>query len=91
MVKDFFEKYFILFFIGVMTIGSFNYFYHLDAERVWDWDEARAGVTAYEMIQNNNFVVSTFAHQNELWNLKPPLGLWAIFWTIKFLALTFLL
>jgi len=76
--KSFFEKYFILFFIGILAIAGFNYFYHLDAERVWDWDEARAGVTAYEMIQNHNFVVSTFAHQNDLWNLKPPLGAWFI-------------
>ena len=72
------QKYFFILAAGILAIAAFNFFYHLDAERVWDWDEAREGVTAYEMIQSHNFVVSTFNHQTDLWNLKPPLGAWLI-------------
>lgn len=77
-IFQFIEKYFLLFSLGILLVASYNYLYHLDAEKVWDWDEARAGVTAYEMLQNHNFVDSTYVHKTELWNLKPPLGLWFI-------------
>ena len=82
------EKYFYFFALGILILASFNFFYHLDAERVWDWDEARAGVAAYEMIQNHNFVVSTVNHQIDLWNFKPPLGLWLIILDYKLFGLT---
>ena len=60
----------------VMLFAAFNVFVGLGQSRIDDSDEARYGVTAYEMVQNRSFLVTTYAGQPEYWNLKPPLGYW---------------
>ncbi|MBT9393349.1 glycosyltransferase family 39 protein [Hymenobacter sp. NST-14] len=40
------------------------------------WDEARLGVNALEMVQSRNWLVTTYAFQPDLWNTKPPLMIW---------------
>jgi 4-amino-4-deoxy-L-arabinose transferase-like glycosyltransferase len=75
---DWIERYYGWIFWAVLAVAAFNYFWNLGAGEVWDWDEARAGVTAFEMIQNHNYLVSTYLGQTDLYNSKPPLGLWFI-------------
>ncbi|MEG1776796.1 MAG: glycosyltransferase family 39 protein [Clostridia bacterium] len=43
-----------------------------------NYDEARHGINAYEMIRNEDYLVSTFMGQPDYWNLKPPLSYWCI-------------
>ncbi len=43
-----------------------------------DYDEARHGINAYEMIKNNDYLVHTFMGEPDLWNTKPPLSFWLI-------------
>lgn len=43
-----------------------------------DWDEARHGVSAYEMLQTGEPIVTTYAYSPDYWNLKPPLSEWFI-------------
>lgn len=43
-----------------------------------EWDEARHGVSAAEMVASGDWIVPTYAGQPDLWNLKPPLGIWLI-------------
>ena len=62
----------------VFCLAAYNFFYHLGAGPVYDWDEARNGVNTYEMLQNHDFCAGTFNHQLDHWNLKPPLGDWCI-------------
>ncbi len=62
----------------VMLLAAFNVFVGLGEGRIDDSDEARYGVSAYEMVQNHSFLVNTYAGAPEYWNLKPPLGYWAI-------------
>lgn len=53
-------------------------FYHLNYAALRDWDEARHGVSAYEMLRNGEPVVSTWQYTPDYWNLKPPLSEWLI-------------
>jgi 4-amino-4-deoxy-L-arabinose transferase-like glycosyltransferase len=60
----------------VLLFTAFNAFVGLSQSRIDDSDEARYGVSAYEMVQNRSFLVTTYGGQPEYWNLKPPLGYW---------------
>jgi 4-amino-4-deoxy-L-arabinose transferase-like glycosyltransferase len=62
----------------VLALAAWNCFYGLGSSRLDDMDEARYGVSAYEMTQDHSLVVTTYGHEREYWNLKPPLGYWLI-------------
>jgi len=62
----------------VLLFAAFNVFVGLGETRIDDSDEARYGVSAYEMVQSRSPVVTTYAGMPEYWNLKPPLGYWLI-------------
>jgi 4-amino-4-deoxy-L-arabinose transferase-like glycosyltransferase len=62
----------------VLLFAAFNVFVALSETRIDDSDEARYGVSAYEMVQSRSLVVTTYAGMPEYWNLKPPLGYWLI-------------
>lgn len=74
----FVEKYYMI--ISLITVGIITYicFKNLGAFSVKDWDEARHGVSAYEMLKNNEYIVNTYNYVQDYWNLKPPLSFWAI-------------
>ena len=63
----------------VLLSGVFLYltFCNLNNVSIENWDEARHGISAYEMLQNNNFIENTYNYSKDLWNLKPPLSFWA--------------
>ncbi|MCQ2437609.1 MAG: glycosyltransferase family 39 protein [Clostridia bacterium] len=48
-----------------------------------EWDEARHGVNAYEMLREGEMVVSTWNDETDYWNLKPPLSYWLIMASYK--------
>src|SRR5436305_4923323 len=60
----------------VLMLMAINVFAGLGSVSINDSDEARYGVSAWEMVQNRSFLVTTYAGQPEYWNLKPPLGYW---------------
>ncbi len=62
----------------VLAVMAANVFLRLSSTFISDSDEARYGVSAYEMLQSRSFLVTTYARQPEYWNLKPPLGYWLI-------------
>jgi 4-amino-4-deoxy-L-arabinose transferase-like glycosyltransferase len=62
--------------ILVLMLMACNVFLGLGTSNVNDFDEARYGVSAFEMQQQGTLVVTTYDHQKELWALKPPLGYW---------------
>ena len=43
-----------------------------------EWDEARHGVNAYEMLKSGNLIVNTYKYSPDYWNVKPPLSMWQI-------------
>ena len=62
----------------ILAIAFFNLFALLGTTPVADWDEARHGITAYEMMKSGNYIVTTYMDNPDYWNLKPPLGFWLI-------------
>ena len=53
-------------------------FYRLGDKPIYDFDEARHGVSAYEMIRSGDWIVTTYKERPDYWNLKPPLSEWII-------------
>lgn len=43
-----------------------------------EWDEARNGVNAYEMLHNKDYVNYYYNNELDTWNAKPPLMIWSI-------------
>ncbi|WPC40482.1 ArnT family glycosyltransferase [Clostridium sp. JS66] len=74
----FIEKCYYLFIVIILCTAAFNIFYNLGNIPINSWDEARHGVNAYEMIKRNNYIVNTYAYNNDYWNLKPPASYLAI-------------
>ncbi len=75
---NFIERYYYIFLAVVLFAACFNVLYNLDKYPINSWDEARHGVSAYEMLKNNNLIVNTYAFEKDYWNLKPPLSFWLI-------------
>jgi 4-amino-4-deoxy-L-arabinose transferase-like glycosyltransferase len=53
-------------------------FWGLAEAPLFDWDEARHGVSAYEMVKSGNYLAQTYLGEVDYWNLKPPLAFWGI-------------
>jgi 4-amino-4-deoxy-L-arabinose transferase-like glycosyltransferase len=60
----------------VLGLMAWNVFVGLGSVALNDSDEARYGVSAWEMARSHSYIVTTYAGQREYWNLKPPLGYW---------------
>lgn len=77
------EKYYFFILIAILSIAAINCFKNLGALPVLDWDEARHGVSAYEMIKNKEYIINTYNYENDYYNLKPPLSFWGIILSFK--------
>ena len=62
----------------LLIIVSFFAFFRLGDHPIQDWDEARHGINAIEMLQNGDWFNLHFKRQPDDWNVKPPLAIWAI-------------
>lgn len=73
------RKYgFLLLCILLTALCAYVCFARLDYGKIQNWDEARHGVNAYEMMRSHNYIVNTYNYQNDYFNLKPPLSYWGI-------------
>ncbi|MFC0026877.1 ArnT family glycosyltransferase [Neobacillus cucumis] len=70
--------FFIVFILCLLSMAAFNVFYRLGNFPIYSWDEARHGVSAFEMIKSGNFIINKYRGHFDYWNLKPPLSFWAI-------------
>lgn len=77
-IKSLTDKYYWFFFAGLAVYTAMLCFLRLDTGYVASWDEARHGISAYEMLQNKNWIVNTFNYDVDYWNLKPPLSFYGI-------------
>lgn len=73
----FIEKYYYLLLALVFIMLLVNLFYRIDIPNI-DFDEARHGTSAYEMIKNGDYIINTYAYKKDYWNLKPPISFWFI-------------
>jgi 4-amino-4-deoxy-L-arabinose transferase-like glycosyltransferase len=60
----------------VLSLMACNVFLGLGSSSINDFDEARYGVSAFEMQQHHAWLVPTYAGETERLALKPPLGYW---------------
>ena len=74
--------------IFLFLVLAFITFYNLGEFKVNDWDEARHGVSAYEMLKNKNYIINTYNYKNDYWNLKPPISFWIIMLSYKLFGAT---
>ena len=58
----------------LLLAALFNGFYKLGSAKVRSWDEARQGVSAYEMMVSGNYLVNTYNFEPDYWNVKPAMG-----------------
>lgn len=77
------DKRLYLFVWGIILLAIFNLFFLLNSGFINDYDEARHGVGAFEMMKNHNYIKNTYLGATDFWNLKPPLGLWLIVLSYK--------
>jgi 4-amino-4-deoxy-L-arabinose transferase-like glycosyltransferase len=77
-IGSFFGRFFWPLFGVVLALMAFNAFFALDTTYIRDFDEARYGVAASEMLHAHSALVTTYAGATEYWNLKPPLGYWLL-------------
>lgn len=68
------EKYYWIWFALLTILTAFLCFRCLGISAVDSWDEARHGISAYEMMQRGNYLVNTFQGAPDYWNVKPPLS-----------------
>lgn len=62
----------------LFTVLAMFCFYRLGDKPIYDFDEARHGASAYEMMQSGEWIVTTYQGTPDYWNLKPPLSEWII-------------
>jgi 4-amino-4-deoxy-L-arabinose transferase-like glycosyltransferase len=56
----------------------YSAFWKLGSYPLAEWDEARYGVNAVEMMQSGNYGAYTYNHKPDLWSAKPGLSIWLI-------------
>lgn len=72
----------------VIVTASFFSLYRLGAWDIMEWDEARNGVNAYQMLQNGDFVNLYYGEQLDTWNAKPPLFIWMAVLSFKLFGIS---
>lgn len=68
------EKTYPLLFILLSATTAFLCFRCLSIAAIDSWDEARHGISAYEMLKNHNYLINTYLDLPDYWNVKPPLS-----------------
>jgi 4-amino-4-deoxy-L-arabinose transferase-like glycosyltransferase len=62
----------------LFALVVFFLFFRLGAPPVFEYDEARNGINAVEMLANGHWRGLWFANAPDEWNNKPPLFIWAL-------------
>lgn len=62
--------------LGLLPLAYFPLYYELGRNPIQLWDESRQAMNAAEMLNSNNWLVTQFGGQPDLWNTKPPLLIW---------------
>lgn len=77
-VQGLINNHFILLCVGLFALFTFALFFGIWHFPVHNFDEARHGVDAYEMIQEHSFIANYYNGEVDYYNLKPPLSYWLI-------------
>ncbi len=78
-----YSKFILLFILIAVPI-----FGNLNVQPIRIWDEARLVINAYQMNQDNDWIVTHYKDNHpDMWNTKPPLLIWCQVLLIKLLGL----
>ena len=64
--------------VAVALVSLFLLFWKLGDAPLRNWDEARYGQNAFEMLENGDYFNYYYLGKLDLWNAKPPLMIWSI-------------
>ena len=62
----------------LLSAACWLLFTNLGQQAIVDYNEARHGVNAYEMIRNEEYIAHTYGGETDYWNLKPPVSFWSV-------------
>lgn len=68
---------------AVLALAAFNVTFRLGEELVTEWDESLFALSAWEMLQSGQWLVTTLFGQVDYYNTKPPLNVWMIALSVK--------
>lgn len=68
------RQFCIILCLVLFALLLFMSFHGLRHAPIQNWDEARHGISAYEMLQTHEWIVTTYRYSPDYWNLKPPLS-----------------
>jgi 4-amino-4-deoxy-L-arabinose transferase-like glycosyltransferase len=68
---------------AVLTLACFNLTFRLGRERLTEWDEGLYAETAFEMLQNDEWIATTSGGRLDYSNSKPPLNVWLMALSMK--------
>ncbi|CAM3131143.1 ArnT family glycosyltransferase [Sporolactobacillus spathodeae] len=80
---DLVKKYDLLIATLMFLSLLFLLYYKINIPDIRDWDEARHGANAYEMLRYHQFFINYYGGVPDYWNLKPPLSFWIIMFGYK--------
>lgn len=69
-------KYLLALIVGLLLV--INLGLNLSTQGFAEFDESRHVATAVEMRESGNYLVNTYMHEPDYWNVKPPLSMWAV-------------
>jgi 4-amino-4-deoxy-L-arabinose transferase-like glycosyltransferase len=75
---SFWERRYAVLAAAVLCLAAFNLTFRLSSEIVTEWDESLYAISAWEMLQNHNWIGTTFMGSLDYYNTKPPLNIWLI-------------
>lgn len=72
------KKYDLIIAFFMLLLLLFLLYYKINIPDIQDWDEARHGANAYEMLRYHHFFINYYGGAPDYWNLKPPLSFWLV-------------
>ncbi|SMB80578.1 glycosyl transferase family 39 [Hymenobacter roseosalivarius DSM 11622] len=72
----------------VLAVAALPLFWLLAVLPAQQWDEARTGLNALEILRSNNWLVLTHEGEPDLWNSKLPLAPWLMALSFRLLGPT---
>jgi 4-amino-4-deoxy-L-arabinose transferase-like glycosyltransferase len=72
------KRYEILLQSIILIIAALFLFWNIGKTSVYEWDEARDGVNAWNMYHNGDYINNYYGNELDTWTAKPPLWIWVI-------------
>ncbi|MBD2713569.1 glycosyltransferase family 39 protein [Microvirga sp. STR05] len=72
----------------LLALAFFSFFFRLGSAPMQLWDESRLALNAAQMLKHQQWLITMYQDQPDLWNTKPPLMIWLQALSIQALGYT---